>query len=186
MLVAIFVAALIGTPLLWIGYAIAAVFVIAVIDMAYRVRRSVGYILGMKLGTIQQENKILRFSLTEAHREQQQAGRVVDSLSRRNAQREPVQVTPNFVPYDKSVEHQQCIDDALLIFDTAMAGKLASREAMCPNVLSQDRWEKGRDWLVGAKVLIYKTHKTKVWATTNRITARGMLHIYSDMIRSAV
>lgn len=188
-LVAVFIAVVIGLPLMWFWYAIVGTILLGIIDIAYRVRRSVGYILGMKLGTIQQENAALRQNLTEAQREQKQASSVLDSLSRRNVDSVPsVQVTRNYVPYDKSVEHQQYIDDALLIFDTAMhkGGSAASRESMCPGVMSQDRWEGGRDWLVGARVLIYKTHKTKVWATTDRRVARGMLHIYSDSRKEKV
>lgn len=182
MLVAVFVAGFIGAPLWLIGYSIVVVVVVAVLDIAYRVRISVGYIIGTRLGTVQRENAELRQSLAEAHREKERATLVADSLSRKiDAPREVLTVTRNYVPPATSATHEQCIDDAMLIFDTAMekGGSAASRESMCPGKLSQDRWEQGRDWLVSAKVLIYKTHRTKVWATTDRRVARAMLREYS-------
>lgn len=179
-LVAIAIATMLGLPIMWVLYSIAGAILLGVVDMAFRVRRSVAYVIGMRLGNDQREAQELRQQLQEAQREQKQASSVVDSLSQRNVeQREPVTVTRNYVPYDAEPQNQECIADALLIFDTAMSGRSPSRESMCPGTMSQDRWDTGKEWLVGAKVLIYKTRRTKTWATTDRATAKGMLILYS-------
>lgn len=184
MLVAVFVAGLLGAPIMWIGYAITGVVIIGVVDIAYRLRRAVGYILGMKLGTIQRENAELRQTVTEAHREQLQASRVVHSLSQRNVESvTPVTVTHNYVAADNGGYHQQCIAHALLIFDTKMQGQPTSREAMCPGKMSHDEWHTGKEWLIGAGVVEYVNKRKVVWHTTVRETARGKLLLYSKGVK---
>lgn len=177
-LLAIFVAGLLGLSISIIIYSLLAVFVVFVLDVAIRVRRTVAYTLGMKLGNTQREIQELRESLEKERRERGAAVKVVRAVQDEPLSQSPV-VTETYVPDDKLAHHQQGITDALLIFDTAMSGKSFSRESMTPGTLSQDRWFLGKEYLVGAGVLKYKTHKSTEWATTDRNVARGMLLLYA-------
>lgn len=164
-------------------YVSIGIIVLSVVDFAIKVRKTIAYIMGMKLGRhmiMQAENKELKQEVKQERKQLQVAGQTVERLRFETEQPTSVQVTKNFVPYDPLAHHQAVITDALLIFDTAMSGQRCSREAMCPAKLSHDRWEGGRDWLVGAKILEYKTKKSVVWHTTDRRVARGMLTLYAS------
>ncbi len=184
LLVAVFVAALLGLSVTMILYSVIGVAVVSIIDYAMKMRRTIGYILGMRLGhheLIRQENQELKQEVKREQQELKVASQVVDNLRFKASEPESqVIITKGYVPYSPAAHYQQCIDDALLIFDTAMQGQRASREAMCPKILSQDRWEQGREWLIGAKVLEYRTKKSVVWHTTERRIARGMLTLYAS------
>lgn len=190
MLVALFVAALFGVSLSMLTYGFVLVASISFFDLWWRLRNAISqeinHVHKIKYGIIDdtiQENAELRQSLAEARRAQERAGLVVDSLARKNV--EPgatVEVTKNFIPYDATGEHQQCIKDALLIFDTAMAGHGWRREDMTPGKMSQEQWAVAREWLVGAGILRYNNRKAAVWVETDRRVARGMLNLYSERV----
>jgi hypothetical protein len=141
----------------------------------------------MRLGNQQNETEHLRQAVQKERAEREIASQVVDKLRFKNEEPEStVTISKSYVPYDPVAHHQASINDALLIFDTAMNGQRCSREAMCPEKLSHDRWEGGRDWLVGAKILEYKSKKSVVWHTTDRRIARGMLTLYASKHKETI
>jgi hypothetical protein len=186
MLAAVFVAAF-WLPVVLVGYLILASMIIGIVDYAYRMRKSVAYVIGARMGSQQSEVKDLRMRLADAKGQQEISGEVVGKLASRIVESRGIApVTQNYVPYDPAGGYQECIADALLIFDTAMVGNNCSRESMTPSIMSQDRWDTGKEWLVGAKVLIYRSKKTRVWAVTDRRVAKAMLTIYASEHTSAL
>ena len=80
---AVFVAALLGLSVTMILYSVIGVAVVSIIDYAMKMRRTIGYILGMRLGhheLIRQENQELKQEVKREQQEGKVASQVGDNM----------------------------------------------------------------------------------------------------------
>jgi hypothetical protein len=197
LLVAVAIAALLGLSLVMVGYSLVGVVLLAIVDIAIRMRRVAGYLMGMRLGQwqqLQQENAQLRQSVQEALQRNERLVPMLQTQATQKAPQQPAVSPKNHVAYNPSADEALIIDNALLIHQQYITGssskyptKLWTRERMeSDGHLSQQQWNVAMHWLRGAGVVEYKNRSVAIWIEADATVVKAMLMRHGQRNRVSV